>query len=68
MRLPARKKTFQLRSQLAFNYSIPSKILITPFTVAVLHKNTDLEAALSQNKERRTSVEEIDQLDFEESD
>jgi len=60
VRLPARKKTFQLRSQLAFNYSIPSKILITPFTVAVLHKNTDLEAALAQNKVRAPSLEEID--------
>ena len=37
-RLPARKRTFQFRSQLSFNLYIPSKILITPFTVAILQR------------------------------
>ena len=35
-RLPTRKRAFQFRTQLSFNYSIFSTILITPFTVAIV--------------------------------
>ena len=42
VRLSARKKSFQIKSQQCFNFQVPSKILITPFTVAILHKESDL--------------------------
>ena len=44
-RLPARKRTFQFKVQLSFNLYIPSKILITPFTVAIIQKVDDIRAA-----------------------
>ena len=47
-RLPARKRTFQFRSQLSFNLQIVSKILITPFTVAILQKTDDIRLAADQ--------------------
>ena len=54
-RLPARKRTFQFRSQLSFNLQIVSKILITPFTVAILQKTDDIRQASEQLHQRQLS-------------
>jgi hypothetical protein len=64
VRLPARKKNFQILNQSSFNHCIPSKILITPFTVVVLHKESDIREIVPS----RLQTEEIDSNDFEESD
>jgi len=42
VRLPTRKRTFQIRSQVGFNKNVPSQILITPYTVAIVIKINDL--------------------------
>ena len=52
-RLPARKRTFQFRSQLSFNLYIPSKILITPFTVAILQRGEDIRRAAEQLSQKQ---------------
>ena len=41
-RLPTRKLSFRIKSQIGFNHYVPSKILITPFTVIVVVKTQDL--------------------------
>jgi hypothetical protein len=45
-RLPARKKNFQVQTQASFHYFVPSKILITPYTVTILHREQDLVEAM----------------------
>jgi len=42
VRLPARKKNFQVHYQKSFNYCVASKILITPYTVVILHREQDM--------------------------
>lgn len=59
VRLPARKKNFNIQSQRSFNYCVPSKILITPYTVAIVHLDQDLHDLTGK-------AEEIDAADFEE--
>jgi hypothetical protein len=65
VRLPARKKnlSFHIVSQTSFNFCVPSKILITPYTVAILHRDQDLDSNVL-----RQLTEEIDTTDFEETE
>jgi hypothetical protein len=65
VRLPARKKnlSFHIVGQTCFNFCVPSKILITPYTVAILHREQDLE-----HLALRQQTEEMDSTDFEEAD